>query len=417
MRRRDVFGLAGASALAGALPRAAADDDPNALLPGLPAAFSTAERDFRWQKVRSAMRKAGFDVLLTPASGGEGDADSRYLTQHAGWVVFPLEGPVVAVADAGDRGRGAAGTGWASETKRADDGRWSPGIVEAMRALKLERAKVGVGRLHGVPRNLEGDVSATTLQRVRDAFPRASFDSAADLLVRVKLVRSAEELRVLEQATMAGERALDVLFRAARPGRRHLEVWTEVFAALTGATGEPPARLALRGGDEANTSGGRPLPERLQAGQVLNQEIAGQVLGHMAQVNHSFVVGGPPPADWSSAARYCADVLDELVAALEPGRPFLEVCRLYARRAQARSPELEPRWVLLHTCGLGDGPRLGLLRDEARDLVIEPGMAFTVKPRILVKGAKPTAQYGDPVVVTATGARRLGKRRLGPDAA
>jgi Xaa-Pro aminopeptidase len=332
-----------------------------------------------------------------------------------GWVVFPLDGPVVLVADAGDRGRGAGGS-WADVTKRADDGLWSPGIIEALRGAKLDRARLGVGRLHGVQRNLEGDVSATTLERVRAALPRASLASAADLLMRVKLARSAEEIAVLEQATAAGERAIEVLVRGARPGRRHLEVWSEVFAALTGATGEPPARLALRAGEEANTSGGQPLPERLQAGQILNQEIAGQVLGHMAQVNHSFVVGGPPPADWTAAARYCADVFDELLAAIRPGKPFLEICRLYAQRAQARSPEMEPRWVLVHTCGLGDGPRMGLRREEARDLVIEPGMVFDVKPRILVKNARPTAQYGDPVVVTETGARRLGRRRLGPEA-
>lgn len=415
MRRRDALGLAGLSVAGSAWP-AFAEPVDDGLLPRLPESFSAKERDFRWTKTRAAMRKAGFDALLTPASGGEGDSDSRYLTQRAGWVVFPLDGSVTLVADAGDRGRGK-GSSWADDTRRADDGRWSPGLVEAMRAAKLDRARVGVGRLHGVPRNLEGDVNATTLQRVRDAFPHASFDSAADLLMRVKLTRSEEEIGVLEQATVASERGLEVLRRAARPGRRHLEVWTGVFAALTGATGEPPARLALRAGDEANTSGGLPLPEKLEPGQILNQEMAAQLLGHMAQVNHSFVVGGPAPADWASAARYCADTFDELLGAIKPGQPFLEVSRLYARRAQARSPELEPRWVLLHTCGLGDGPRMGLMRDEARDLLIEPGMVFTVKPRILVKGAKPTAQYGDPVLVTASGARRLGKRRLGPEAA
>jgi hypothetical protein len=40
-------------------------------------------------------------------------------------------------------------------------------------------------------------------------------------------------------------------------------------------------------------------------------------------------------------------------------------------------------------------------------------MVFTIKPRIVIKGVEaPTAQFGDGVVVTATGARRLGKRPL-----
>ena len=41
----------------------------------------------------------------------------------------------------------------------------------------------------------------------------------------------------------------------------------------TSATGEVPARLALRGGDEANTSDGDPMDERFQASQILNQEM------------------------------------------------------------------------------------------------------------------------------------------------
>lgn len=416
--RRDLLkggtALVSASLLPGAAAAAqAAPAAPAGLLPDLPARFSTAERDRRWRRVREAMRKAGFDALLTPAADGEAEADSRYLVERGGWVVFPLEGRVVSIADSGDRGRGSAGQ-WADETRPAEDGAWSTPVVDALRSSKLETARIGVGRLSGVLRNLEGDVNYTSLERILKALPRARFESAAELLLRVKLLRSAEEIRVLELATAASERGLLALLGAARPGRLHQEAWIEAWVAMTRATGETPARLALRAGDEANTSGGRPLRETLQPGQVLNQEIAARLLGHMAQVNQSFCVGGPPPADWDSAARYCIDVFHELVEWIRPGRRFMDLCRLYAERARARSPELEPRWVLVHTCGLGDGPRMGLLRDETPELVIEPTMVFTIKPRILIKGARPTAQFGDPVVVTEKGARRLGTRRLEP---
>ena len=40
-------------------------------------------------------------------------------------------------------------------------------------------------------------------------------------------------------------------------------------------------------------------------------------------------------------------------------------------------------------------------------------MVFTIKPRIRIKAVEtPTAQFGDAVVVTANGARRLGTRKL-----
>jgi hypothetical protein len=57
---------------------------------------------------------------------------------------------------------------------------------------------------------------------------------------------------------------------------------------------------------------------------------------------------------------------------------------------------------------------MGAGRKETVDLVIESTMCFDIKPRIIAKGTKPTVQFGDPVVVTETGARRLGRRKLEP---
>jgi hypothetical protein len=59
---------------------------------------------------------------------------------------------------------------------------------------------------------------------------------------------------------------------------------------------------------------------------------------------------------------------------------------------------------------------MGYTRTETTDLVIEPSMVFTLKPRIPIKGTRPAAQFGDPILVTANGARRLGQRKLAPSA-
>jgi Xaa-Pro aminopeptidase len=383
------------------------------LLPNLPTGFSTAERDWRWKRVRTAMQQQKFDCLLTPSASGEAGADSRYLTQRGGWVVFPLDGAVIAVTEDGDGGRGGGGH-WADQVLSSDRGRWSRGIIEALTKASVTRGRIGVGRLDGVLRNHEGEVSFTTLDLVKRALPGATFASAADLLTRVKLVHSDEELHAMAPATAAGERGIEAMIRTARPGVVHRDVWLAVFDAMTGATGETPSRLALRAGDEANTSGGEPLSETIQAGQILNQEIAARVLGYMAQVNQSICVGRPEPADWNDAAKYCLETYHELVDWIRPGKRYIDLCEHYARKARARSPELEPSWVLIHSCGLGDGPRMGAGRTETLDLELEPTMCFDIKPRILVKGTKPTVQFGDPVVVTATGARRLGTRPLEP---
>lgn len=418
-RRAVLTGSLAAAAMASGLGgRASAAGEgpgfpPAPQLPDVPNVFSEKERDRRWTRVRQLMRQQNLDCLLTPVVGGEGDADSVYLTQRPGWVIFPAEGPVTAIVDSGDRGR-QVGFHWVTAAREAERGLWSAAIMDALREQKMTRARIGVGRLEGVLRNLEGDVPFTTFDRVRTALPGASFVSAADLMMRVKLLRSDEEITVMEAASAAGELGIDAMIRTARPGVRHTDVWVEMFRVMTAATGTRPSRLAIRAGDEANTSGGEPLLETLRAGQIMNQEIGASVLGYMAQVNHSICIGRPEPPDWTSAARYCIDLFEEMVEWIQPGKRFIDLCQLYADRARARSAELSPSWVLIHSCGLGDSPRMGLLRTETRDLVIEPTMTFTIKPRIIIKGTKPTAQFGDPVVVTERGARRLGKRKLEP---
>jgi Xaa-Pro dipeptidase len=390
---------------AGALPARLAD---------LPTELSLDERDRRWARVRAMMRHQQLDALITPAGDGETAADSLYLTRSPGWTVFSLDGPVTAIVDAGDRSVTSAAQPWVTDRKAAENGAWSSAIIDAMRGAKLQDARIGVGRLDDVLRNAEGDVCFTTLDRVRQAFPRARFQSASDALMRVKLVRSAAEIALMEKAAAAGELAIEAMVATAHPGAVHKDVWLAMFTALTGATGETPARLAVRAGNEANTSTGGPMLEVLQAGQIMNQEIAGRVLGYMAQVNHSICVGSPAPADWLDAAKYCIDTFHDLVDWVRPGRRFIDLCRRYVERAKARSPELSPTWVLVHTCGFGDGPRMGYTRSETTDLVIEPSMVFTLKPRIPIKQTRPAAQFGDPILVTDTGARRLGRRSLAP---
>lgn len=265
----------GASVISSAASAPTSEPGQSGPLAGLPTEFSLAERDRRWARVRAMMRRDGFDCLLTPAASGDADADSLYLTGHRGWVIFPESGPVTLVRDSDDEGP----VSWVSAARSADNGRWSPPVIDALRTLKVDTANIGVGRLDGVLRNSEGDVTATTLDRIRAAFPRARVVSAYEPLMRVKLVKSPEEVAVLEHATAAGERAIVAMIDSAVPGAQHKDVWLHMFAALTEATGEVPLRLAIRAGNEANTSTGGPMLEGLRAGQIMNQEIGARTLG------------------------------------------------------------------------------------------------------------------------------------------
>ncbi|MCZ6491722.1 MAG: M24 family metallopeptidase [Acidobacteria bacterium] len=371
----------------------------------MPQRFSQEEMNRRWSAVRAAMREQGFDGLLV-TNRTDGNADVKYLTEtNAPYAVFAMDGKALAITEGGG-GNLHDGV----ETREVSDDIWSAGINAAISELGLTRGRIGVGYLQDIVRLPEGGFNYATLDRVRKGNPRARFDSAADLLLRVKLPRSAEEIAVHEKATEVSEAGLQAMMEVARPGAIHRDVWLRVYNTLVSASGEFPTRLSLRSGQEGNT-GSRPLEEAMQAGQILNQEISAKVLGYGSQVNHSVCVGGPAPADWESAAQYCIDLFHNLVDWIRPGRPIREAMDFYQQEVEKRGSGY---WgVLFHSGGGNDGPRWGPGRPEAADAVLQEGMVFTIKPRIPIKGIEaPTAQIGDAIVVTATGARRLGKRNL-----
>jgi Xaa-Pro aminopeptidase len=371
----------------------------------LPKRFSQEEMARRWATTRAAMKAQGFDGLLVTARP-DGSGDIGWLTATgAQYAVMAGDGKIPVIGEGGGNGLHEG-----IEAREAPDDSFAAGITAAIRELGLTRGRIGVGYLEGIVRLPEGGFNYTTLDRVKRANPQARFESAADLLLTVKLPRSAEEIAVLEKAHAVSEMGLQTMMDTIHPGVRHGDVWLAVYNTMVKATGEFPTRLSLRSGAEGNT-GPAPLDEPMQAGTICNQEISSQVLGYGSQVNHSVLIGGPAPADWQSAAQYCIDLFHKLVDFIKPGEPVMKAVDFYVQEVEKRGPGY---WgVVFHSGGNNDGPRWGPGRPEAVGAVFQEGMVFTIKPRIPIKGVEaPAAQFGDGVVVTATGARRLGQRPL-----
>jgi Xaa-Pro aminopeptidase len=293
-------------------------------------------------------------------------------------------------------------------------------IIEAMKKAGITGGRVGVGNLHGTLRNDEGGVSYTTMARLMEEFPRVRFESAADLLMRVKLARGPEEIEALRLSNRIGELGIKASIETAAPGVPQRDVWFQIAKAYLDASGESPGRITIRAGAEGNTADGRPLNEVIEAGQILSETLSASVLGYNLQVNQTMCVGRPEPANWESTFRYNMDLFEALVDWAKPGRTFADYSIFYKQEVDKRIAKVGGKpyvGVVFHTGGaLGDGPRMGWSRDdENSDLVIEPGMVFTIKPRVPIPGLPtPSTQIGDGVLITENGAERLGRRKLEP---
>lgn len=428
--------LAGTTLPAWSQPPQAADQTRPSVTPAsMPKAWSGDEFRRRWKNVRQGMKENHFDCLIVPQHSTQamihdrqdGDADVQYLTGiPAGWVIIPAEGKITTISSrVGSllaEKRPIPGliltTLFAEKAPEIEvrfsdeEGLWSPSIIDCLKEHKMDQARIGVGSLAKLFRNTEGSVTYTTYDQVRKAFPQAQFESAVDMLWRMKLVHSAEEIEVLEKATQVSEVGVQAMMETARPGSLHRDVWLKMYSAMVQASGERPWRLSISTRGSGNASFGFPLDDVFGAGEILGQECSGSVLGFGSQVNHSVLLGSPAPADWTSAGQYCLDLFHDLLDRVAPGKSVKEFCDYCGEKLKARGVA-RPGGVLIHSGGLADLPRCGPGRMEGGDdLVFQAGMVFDLKPSVPVKQTPTPAEFGDSIVVTDKGARRLGKRKM-----
>jgi Xaa-Pro dipeptidase len=394
--------------------------------------FSVAERDRRWSRAREAMAKENLDGLLAPATIEEGD--TLYLTQVGGrtkeaWVVFARDPakPILAIVESSRvKSFWLGAQNWLGEENfRVSSANISESVVLAIKELGLERGRIGVAQLTGVRFEPEGLIPFTIFDRIRSALPQASF-VATDLLHRLRMIKSEEEIDVIKKIVGANERAIVTLVETARSATKQADIWYPVYIQLLLATGELPTRLSMALDRGGNSTLGTPTADLVEEGQILSEEIAANYQGYRAQINQSLFIGSaatPGFAYYKSAMDAAIKIFFGVVAAIRPGKITTgELMARYVELAKDVGAE-PPGGVLLHSSGMGSQrPRVGPTTKEDMDIVLQPGMTFDLKPTIamrreVIEDVRPrnrSVQIGEHVVVTESGAIRLGQRELKP---
>jgi len=382
---------------------------------GLIPTFSRGERDARWSRVRARMAAEGFDCLIGFPNQGRFEqlqANTRYLVGIGGYatevaVVFPREGEVTAILQGGrDIEWWSSAQDWVPDL-RPSRRLWSEAIVARLKQLPVR--KVGVIGLKGLIRAPEGVVSWTMFENVRAAFPDVAFVDATRLLLETRAVKSAEEVAFIAEAARVGELAADALVATARPGVPERVVYAAMVQAMIAAGGELPTMLYWGAGPEGAPAHLVPSARPLQAGDILHNEIEAKWGGYIAQVAAPAVVG-PVPADLQRHFDAACGVFDALCNLIRPGVALADAGRTYQRLVEEAggAPALWP----FHGRGLGDDLPAMPNAASAIGTTFEDGHVMVMKPGITPRGASENAavRVTDTVVVTAAGARRLGKR-------
>ncbi len=388
--------------------------------------FSLAERDRRWKAVRQLMRKERIDVIVSPQNTGHStdfQANTRYLTHCGGGgdsdvaAVFPLEGEVTAIAT-------SAAPRWPTVqewTKDVREARRNYGrvIVERLSELKAERGRIGITGLGDVEgtRTPEGTILYGTWKQIREAFPKAELVDATPILTEVRYVKSQEEIVVLTKSMEIVELAYQAEIEAARPGVKDWEVWAATQYALMRNGSEIPVHCNWVSGKNPKRTLTRPSMRILERGDLIINEIEASWIGYRAQgVQPVFVeVADPVHQELIKVQR---EVFNRVCASLKPGITVKELAELTQKAGAEAGPKSGPAAgamteLTMHGRGAGDdGPIVTSHARSPRQLgvALRENMVFICKPSAISADGNYVCTWGDTVVVTARGGRRLGKR-------
>ena len=237
-------------------------------------------------------------------------------------------------------------------------------------------------------------------------FTGAAFVSAEEKLRKLRMIKDAKELKIIEEACALADYAIEVGCSEIKEGRTELEVLNAVEYALKqkGVTEMSFSTMVLTGANAASPHG-NPGNTKIQKGDLVLFDLGVVVERYCSDITRTVAYG-----DINDKQKEIYDtVLKGQLAAIEaskPGVPAAEV-DLTARRiiADAGYGEYFPH-RLGH--GLGISVHEYPSMTETNQLVIEEGMVYTIEPGIYVPGVA-GVRIEDDVFITTDGAKVLTK--------
>ncbi|MEV6386448.1 Xaa-Pro peptidase family protein [Nocardia xishanensis] len=234
--------------------------------------------------------------------------------------------------------------------------------------------------------------------------------SATPVLRELRMLKDAAEVDALRRAGAAIDRVHARMGEFLQAGRTEAEVGADIAAAIV-AEGHTEAAFVIVGSGPHGADPHHGVSDRrIENGDVVVIDIGGPVdPGYYSDSTRTYVLGEPSP---DIAARY-AELERAQAAAVAAVRPGVTAASV---DAAARNPLTEAGFGAQFVHRTGHGIGLSVHEEPyivaGNDLVLQPGMAFSVEPGIYFRGEW-GARIEDIVVVTPEGSESMNARPHG----
>ncbi len=383
--------------------------------------FTDGELRARTARARALMAEQGIDALVVTGDFSAGlnyyyfsghqprDYQLNYSRPHV--MVLPLEGePFLYVYNVNLQN--ARDLSWVDDVVP-----YNPPFSGAGLAAELERRGLGAARI-GAELGTDQRVAMSTnayLELVA-GLPRATFVDAGDLLWRLRMIKSEEELAYIRQADHINGEIHRAALERLKPGDSEVDVAREYGMAMVefGAYRPPYGQILIVSEAKSKDLGHRsrmlgPLPQyTLADGDLLFVDSGVVVEGYWGEFNRMGVVGEPTTAKVRHHEAIRTIIRRAIDEALVPGRTYRAIMEDMVRftldlgytREHLAQYVAPPFFHLCHGIGLTSSEPPFVRMDSEQ--VLQPGMVLSVEAYLREDDV--TFGSEEDVVITDTGA-------------
>jgi Xaa-Pro dipeptidase len=373
----------------------------------LPGALPLSERDRRYARLRAALKERGVDATLAVGTNlfylTNGLPGERFgmLPTSAEPFTAVINGrhladiPVSVVQESQD---------WVQDIRGGND---ATPLIERLQELRLERGVIGLG---------SKELPLSVHQQLKRALPDARFVDVSDTFANERTLKSDVEVGLIEQANRAFDAGVQRMHARVRPGMTGEEATREGIQGMWSAGGDLESTLGFNFA---------PIPKQnpVLARLCLGRQIAWGDIGTLTAHAHYAGYGGHSDQEISFGEptglhrdmfEAVLEVRDAVLKCVKPGATQRELIEAYRAAAQSTGFRSSPH-SQIHQYGIDvpefPGPAFSS-RGTDRDFTLASGMIYSISPTLLAPSGDDTLLGGTSLVVTDTGYRELGDRKV-----
>lgn len=351
------------------------------------------------RKTRTAMEEGGIDLLLTSSPenvtylGGVSPPSHRTVRSRHAFCIVPLEGPstyvVIQLEERTVRPRITSDRVVAYREFAEDPIRVVADLVTEL---------VGTDKCVGVE---TGHLPARDMDRLRDYLPEAKLRATDDVLERLRLVKTGEELVKIRHIGAVAERAALTAIQEAGRGDTERDIANRVTELYIEGGGDQLTMLVVASGDRSAEPNAPATDKQIAQGDLVRIDVIGTMQNYCSDVARTAIVG-EPTLEQQKIWSVLRDGHERTLEAMRPGALSSDLYRDYAFLMDAADL---PRYHFLgHGLGitLHENPFISSLHDVR----LEEGMVMCVEPLCLI-GGRFGMQLEDEILITAEGCELL----------